>query len=686
MYQIRSESAKTLVEDRNIKLPRFQRKHVWDDKKKFKLCISIFKNYPIGMCVMNEEKVGIKATKWLLDGRQRRNALESLLDNPEEIYNWAKAFLKFKNNDQPDEIERKFWEAIEIHLEEDEVNEEQIHEIIENEEDAEEIEIDHSEYEIAYDKEINSGNNDDLLTLLHVIKICHNKTKSSSGFSKPFNFSKIIEPLDFVEYKSGYSKINAKKLVTYIRQFKQNMYSEGLDEVTRDSFQDYIITRHKVSKDKQPRLKKHIDQNWERIEQRIELVDILETKVRETLIGIIDIKSASSTDAQNIFKLINSEGTDLTAVEILSAKPSWNKRIDHPSDELILHVDTLYNEMKIKREGIVRWDFPATLMGRLTHLEMVFKKLSYTKETEFKTRVTLGFKILGAIYEKGITKEKISNVSKNKMITWKDDIEGLVRDFNLMGEILSDHSFYKFMKSWNTNLMDLTSDTISINFMVIMYKEWVRSDKPVGSNIRVKQFQTKSLILFDKMMYEYVTKQWRGSSDSRLVDNLEKFDSNIIFEPIKSEKWINLITEILEDNTLLDEMISVKTLKPILYYYYFLEELDGPYSSQITTIEIDHIIPQSLFESSPSEEKIMQHNLFNLCLLPKGENISKGKKNLVQIGDPWLIKMIEKYTMLKEDDFQEFIKPSSILMLKKRRQDIFLNAYDRKRKELLNII
>lgn len=48
MYEIRPESIKTFITDRNVKLPRFQRKQTWDDKKNFQLCISLFKEYPIG--------------------------------------------------------------------------------------------------------------------------------------------------------------------------------------------------------------------------------------------------------------------------------------------------------------------------------------------------------------------------------------------------------------------------------------------------------------------------------------------------------------------------------------------------------------------------------------------------------------------------------------------------------------
>ena len=47
MYEIRPETVKTFITDRNIKLPRFQGKQTWDEKKNFQLCISLFKEYPI---------------------------------------------------------------------------------------------------------------------------------------------------------------------------------------------------------------------------------------------------------------------------------------------------------------------------------------------------------------------------------------------------------------------------------------------------------------------------------------------------------------------------------------------------------------------------------------------------------------------------------------------------------------
>ena len=95
MYKIGPMSIKTFVEDKKIKLPRFQRKKTWKVEQNFLLTISVFKKYPIGVCIINEEKIPNSTTsvKYLLDGRQRRNALTIMYQDPEQIYHWAKKYV-----------------------------------------------------------------------------------------------------------------------------------------------------------------------------------------------------------------------------------------------------------------------------------------------------------------------------------------------------------------------------------------------------------------------------------------------------------------------------------------------------------------------------------------------------------------------------------------------------------------
>ena len=72
-------------------------------------------------------------------------------------------------------------------------------------------------------------------------------------------------------------------------------------------------------------------------------------------------------------------------------------------------------------------------------------------------------------------------------------------------------------------------------------------------------------------------------------------------------------------------------------------------------IEVDHIIPQSLFENSsiPNKDSIV-NSIFNLGLLPKNENISKGKKVLAVITDLWLQNQIEKYEFVTKEQYYTY--------------------------------
>ncbi len=169
MYEIRPETVKTFITDRNVKLPRFQRKQTWDEKKNFQLCISLFKEYPIGVCILSVDESKGKTVRWLLDGRQRKNALTMIHDDPENIYNWAKKFIRFKNSDQPNELEEKYWEKINEYIEAD-ADEEFEAVTRENGDDDSEV------------NEINAEENIDESTyglelLLEIIKIIHNKQK-----------------------------------------------------------------------------------------------------------------------------------------------------------------------------------------------------------------------------------------------------------------------------------------------------------------------------------------------------------------------------------------------------------------------------------------------------------------------------------------------------------------------------
>jgi hypothetical protein len=371
MYEIRPETIKSFIEDRNIKLPRFQRKQTWDDKKNFQLCISIFKGFPIGVSILNIENNDGIITRWLLDGRQRRNALTQFYRDPENIYLWAKKFVGFKNSDQLQDIEEKFYEKLNLYLEEDEIEEEYENYNEENNLNNDNDSKNDDDLELKYDS---SKQGIDLL--LHIIKLIHNKTTKYSGFTRPFDFSKEIENLPYEIIIEGQKKFSSLKLKSFINEYINSCSNEYKDHKTKENFIDYINDRFRPNETNMKKIKNKIEHNWEKIYERIDILDKINNLYMNSKIGLIEVKNLKSVDAQKIFNIINSEGTKLSAVEILSAKPSWNIVIDNVSEKQKSEVEKLYKKINVQTDSIVKWDLPATFISRLNNSEILFKNFT----------------------------------------------------------------------------------------------------------------------------------------------------------------------------------------------------------------------------------------------------------------------------------------------------------------------
>jgi hypothetical protein len=302
----------------------------------------------------------------------------------------------------------------------------------------------------------------------------------------------------------------------------------------------------------------------------------------------------------------------------------------------------------------------------------------------YQKKITLGFKFLSGKYENGVKKEDIDKLGRNKNIKWNSEYEDLVQDINSVIKLVLSTEYFKFLKSWKFSVMDNLSDAIALNFLLIMYKDWIKKDKPIGSDTKTKQFQKNAFILFDTLIYEYITKQWRGSSDSKIAKNLQKINNeNEIFTYIEEDKWIDLLEEIINNNTIDGDFITQKIMQPILYHFYAISKISGP--STEYAIEVDHIIPQSLFKSSALQNSdTIVHNIYNLGLLPKDDNISKSNKKLTEITNKWLIEQIEKYEFIKEDEYRKFSDLNNFNLLKEYRGKIIIKAFKEKRNQILN--
>ena len=282
MYTPEQRTAYEIIDDNSIMLPRFQRKKSWGDSDRFKLCVSLFKEYPMGTIVLKKEKKNKKIIKWLLDGRQRRDTLVEM-QNPENIYRWAKTFLGFKNNDDDVKIEKCFHDKLSEYLyyeehsdsqeesEEDIVEEEELLLDITDTDEDEDEDLDNpavtessegnSETEKdSIDSELESLDKRDLEDLLYIIQSVHKLTINSSRFTKPFDFKvDDFKPSYMAKDEKGKSVVNSKKLTEWILARKFNEYEELTPEIISGSFDNCPLAVEKAIKNRMEDIKRSID-------------------------------------------------------------------------------------------------------------------------------------------------------------------------------------------------------------------------------------------------------------------------------------------------------------------------------------------------------------------------------------------------------------------------------------------
>lgn len=671
MYEIRPESIKTFITDRNVKLPRFQRKQTWDEKKNFQLCISLFKEYPIGVCILSVDESKGRTIRWLLDGRQRKNALTMMYDDPENIYNWAKKFVGFKNSDQPAELEEKIRTKINEYIEIDDDGEFENLGLTEGEDNSQPADTDNDEVltDSAYGLDL----------LVDIIKIIHNKQKKNTGFTKPFDFTKYVTKLQYVDTVDGGVKLSSRKVKSFIDEYRKYCDDEYCDYENEDCFFNFLNVRADVGDAK--KTKSIIHDQWRAIKERILIVEKIDNLLTNCKIGMIEVKNLSPADSQKIFNIINSEGEKLTAVEILSAKPQWNIPVANPSDNTVQAVQELYRKIGTVQTDVVRWDLPASLIRRIGK-NLIFKEFSDSK-TDFEKELTFGFKVLAGIHVGGVKKDDIERLSSVN-INWSSCVDELVYDIQNMLKLIFSFDYFRYLKSWRSSLQELTSEAVAMDFLVITYLDWVRKGKPVGDS-KAKTFQKNCFILWDELIYQYIFTQWRGASDQKIANNIAELAMKPdMFMPVPEEKWVQVLRDqIYKEQAIDSRPITMAWMKPLLYHWYCLKKIQGPDTD--CSIEIDHIIPQTLFkESSIVNKEVIQDSILNLGLLPKNENASKNNKKLRTIESDWLRDEIVKYEFISLDKFDEYSNTNNYQKMFNDRLGVLLEAFQEKRNNILN--
>lgn len=669
-YTIEPMSIITFVEDSKIKLPRFQRKATWDSKQNFELCISIFQDYPVGVVIVNKEQ----HVSWLLDGRQRRTALKEMRSNPVAVYEWARSYIGFSSKADEFKLTQDYWDKVERYLQTEEKDEKQ--KDSENDGDISDYDDDEDTIENSFDSEKQKRG---LQTLLNIILMVHQNGNSGSKWEKAFDYTKYFSRLIYAPKKEN-GKVQARLLRKFLLDLKKEC---GAEELTEKFFIDYYYERYDILDNDKIKFETEVNKHWEYIKHSIEVIDQTEKIFEEARIGIINLTNVSPLDAQNIFSRINRGGTLLKAEELLSAKPYWNVVVNVSDRNVISSVKDMYKKLEVEEpECIVRWDLAATLVSRIKDQNLFFDSYdSFSKANKIAMdQVTLGFKLISSRFQGGMSGKCVNDLEKNSEISWESDIDELLDDINKLCEILMSTEFFQYLQAWKRPMTKLLGNAITLEFITIMLLDWTNKNRPTVNSADMKAVQRDAKILFDRLVFEYATKVWRGSGDSKMAADIKDWKNRI--SPIDEAEWENFISNAC-NGIYNGQVMSQKVLTPILYYYYILTNC-SPLNMVNVSFDVDHIIPQEKFKDNTMVDDSAKDSLANLALLPKKDNIHKKNKALNEIVDPWLKNSIVTYTGISEDKFDSYSDIANIKLLQAERVKLFTTAFSTNRSAKLS--
>ena len=666
-YQIGKDTLTTFINQPKMKLPRFQRKSTWTPAQNFGLAISIFQDYPIGVVIINNEyDKKLKTDRpVLLDGRQRWTAIKEMRSNPINLYDWAKKTISFKSTSDYQDIIDKFWKYVE--------------EFLNPKEDEEDVEKE-TEYENSMQLNENppiysfsAGEQyESLNVLLELILMIH-----KDSWKKMFtSFKKYFDNLRYLEDNEFHPDVLREYILNIIAKYNEEEvdYADSMD-----IFIAYFKSDRPTTTEKLKDFKTYLGQHWNEISKWMKYIDKSEEIFKHSEIAKIELTNATPLDAQNIFIRVNKGGSPLAPEELLSAKPYWNEESKNVSSELGSKIEKIYKNFSFgKPDKFVKWDLAATFISRLkpeynfifSNYEFQDKKLDNTESKIAFKHIQLSFKLLSSLYVGGMSNKHICDLEKNT--NWDSEIDNTARYLNEILNILTNDCFFSNFMSWNIPLINLIGNCPTFEFITILYKFWTKNNPSPEKLVR------KAKLLFDKLFYEYLSGQWKGSGDSRMALHLKDNNWTERLENAQSEQdWSTFIDNACE-GVLNGKNISYGQLKPFLIYYYLLKDI-YPITSEGQDFDVDHIYSQDLFKENAMLKDINCDSLYNLTMLPKTDNIKKSKKKLDDLKSQTYMKLrknIKKYTEFTDDtDFDTFSNVSELEELKARRKKLFKETF-----------
>lgn len=687
-YSIFQRSVTEFIND-EIKLPRFQRKSTWKPGQGFELIISMAKEYPMGVVVINQEQGSL----WLLDGRQRLNTFTNFRNNPNVVYEAARKYIKFNDKTTDEDLKTKFWNKIEYYLENisNDKSSKDKKEYFDENEDSGSSNIEFEDTENI--DEIPEGGIDrvrqqeGLKTLLDIIRMAHFRVpnnvhhKKYGSWERLFRLDEYLINIPYQLKKEGFV-INPEQLREYL--LKLGLEAEKAN-ISLSS--DYFIEKveEMIKPEKEEDFRAYISHNWMEMEHVINTIVRSEKLFRSATIGVIMIQNVTPLDAQNIFTKINKGGSPLTNEELNSAKPFWNDVIIGYNPEVQPLVKKLYERLGVYTDGnVVKWDLVATLMSRIKDWNILFERYEESASTSSSETLRFpeighGFKLIASYFTKGVSNVKINALEVCQGIRWPQTIDDFVVDFNNMCNALKEDKLFSKLIFWKRPLIKLIGESATYEFCSIMLSEWKNLGEPQNKGVQRNIFHRKARILFDTLVYEYATGFWKGTGDAKMSNHVKSPENR--FKPTSQENWDRLIDGLCTTGQFNGSLVSKPNIDALVYYQFVLRNVQHPLDD--AKYEIDHTIPKALLKDHPNVPEWFLDSLVNLSILPNIDNNSKKDRRLSDINGTSIGNVVSRFIGIEESDFDKYSDLANLNGFIESRKELLKNTFGSKRQSFL---
>jgi len=632
MFDITSRTLKSALSDFPVDFPRYQRNKAWDGEDRFKLCISVFKRYPIGSIVVkNIGEEGDVNRRWILDGRQRYETLIEM-QNPESIYKWAKMFCILTDSMSKEEVKKELYDRIDEYL----------------------------GYDVEEDSDSGIRDLAEIVCNVHPMKKKRGANVYSSGFRTPFLFEK---------FKAKYSDtkradVNPEALLDWILGSKLTM--NNIPELSVENIYDAYDNANEE-------LRAAISRNFESIKTSLKMVKIIQHVMTQNELSLITLnKECKSSDEMKIFEIINTGGQRLSNAQVRSAKEQWNRPVENilASDNISDYTKKLYKAYELTAaDEFVTWDFAATFTDRLTEtsdaiLGNKFRTMDYTN-TSSKDKLEFGFKLLSARFMSSVTKEKIDELPNKIGADWSEKCTSFAEEIENLSQILTrKDGVFMNLQHYGLSLFDI-GQNMALCYLILAITRWEHYDHATSGQ-KYTSFIYDMRMLLDSFIYEYITEMWRGSGDSHLSENLNA-DFETICKKIDENVWNDMIDKVYSTNEFPSGKRQIEKLKVLTYYFTALR--DKKIIAYNEPVHVDHIIPKSQFPDNTDQDHLkFKDSLYNYALLPP--EINKEKSDWVTSLSPSNIKTICELEDLDEERLNEIITAANMPTLKEMRSII----------------